>query len=255
MKKIIISLLFIFLCINLSYSISEGNEKLIDTPTADILLSKEVQFSFVFEKEGSVANALEVGLFDWMTIGGGFRVLRLIGEEEADLEDPYFLARFQILPEEESGLGLAIGWDDSDYYIPISSGADIQVERGLYLVLSKQIFQQEYFAMKISGGLHAPIISNSGMAMFMGLKFNIGQKLSILMEGDDLFASNILSRDEIDNDNDGEIDERSEDNMLARLNLGLKFQMIPELTLAVGFRHVDKSRTERIFQIYFQTEL
>lgn len=255
MKRLFTVLFLICTILNLCFALSEGNEKLIDTQTGDILLNREVQFGFVFEKDGSVANSIEVGLFDWMSIGGGFRVLRLIGEDEVELEDPYFLAKFQLTPDDGKVPAIAIGWDDSDYYIPVSSGPDATVERGLYLSVSKQLVQQDYFGFKLSGGVHSPVIQNSGVGMFLGMKFNIGEKLSISIEGDDLLASGMLSKDEIDNDNDGDIDERSEDNLLARLNGGIKFKIIPELTLSVGFRHIDKERTERIFQIYFQTEL
>ncbi|HDS09578.1 MAG TPA: hypothetical protein ENN73_05060, partial [Firmicutes bacterium] len=189
MKRSVTFLVFFLTIISFCFALSEGNEKLIDTPTGDILQNREVQFGFVFEKEGSVANSIEVGLFDWMSIGGGFRVLRLIGEDEVKLEDPYFLAKFQLTPDDGKVPAIAIGWDDSDYYIPVSSGPDATVERGLYLSISKQLVQQDYFGLKLSGGIHSPVINSSGVGLFMGVKFNIGEKLSISIEGDDLLAS------------------------------------------------------------------
>ncbi len=104
-----------------------------DAPTAYLLNKYEVKTDLRFYESGGILGKAYLGLFPWLTIGGGANAENVIGSGDVTMtrDDAMVLARLQLLRESDNWPALALGWDGPAYsFVPT---------RGLYLAASKEI--------------------------------------------------------------------------------------------------------------------
>ena len=240
--------------------VSGDSGYVVITPTAEILPSGYFQLMDRFENNGNFSIVIGAGLFDFLEIGANFRVARLVGIGDMKLEEPQVLTKLQFLQESDELPAFTIGWDASEKE-PIydDEGNTINdtfyLRKGLYLVLSKRLFQHDIFGLKVVAGMNSPMKeSYKGLALFTGAIVYIGQNMTFEMEIDNYVAANLLSKDNKDNDNDGEIDESSEEHMLKHFNSGISFIIAPNWEIRFLCLDINHDHTERNFSINFKIQ-
>jgi hypothetical protein len=119
-----------------------------DVPTGYLPAKYEVKADIRFFEGGGVFPKAYLGIFPWLTVGGGVAVRNVIGAGDIGVGDDSAKALFKlrVLEENDAVPALALGWDGPAY----SFGRI----RGLYLTASKEL-RTSLGYWQIHGGLNS----------------------------------------------------------------------------------------------------
>ncbi len=104
-----------------------------DVPTAYMLGKYELRGDLRLYQGGGVYPKVSLGIFPWLSIGGGFSADNVIGAGTPRMDPDSAKASFKLklLDDSRGWPGLAVGWDGPAY--------DTTHLRGLYATLSKEV--------------------------------------------------------------------------------------------------------------------
>jgi hypothetical protein len=104
-----------------------------DVPTAYMLSKYELRGDLRMYEGGGVYPKISLGIFPWLSIGGGFSAGNVVGSGKPtmDSESAKASVKLKLLDDNQSWPGLAVGWDGPAY--------DTTPLRGLYATLSKEV--------------------------------------------------------------------------------------------------------------------
>ncbi len=211
---------------------------LIDIPTSGIVDYYGFCFKSRFYSSGGVLTWLNFGVMDRLNLGASFMVDNLVGSgTPVKMVHPEIQVKFRFY---DGGIylpSLAIGYDGQGYYYDRDIKKYMEKEKGLYLVSSKEVLTPGLVA---HGGLNVPDFDNSYLFGFIGLNYNIEEKVNLMAEYDNFFHSD-----------DPE-----------RFNIGARFYITPTFTLDASIREIGRSekfsngwprKSERILQMTYNT--
>lgn len=211
---------------------------LIDIPTSGIIDYYGFSFKSRFYSSGGVLTWLNFGVMDRLNLGASFMVDNLVGSgTPVKMVHPEIQVKFRFY---DGGIyipSLALGYDGQGYYYDRDLKKYMEKEKGLYLVSSKEVLTP---GLVFHGGFNIPDFDNSYLFGFMGLSYNIEEKVNLMVEYDNLFHSD-----------DPE-----------RFNIGSRFYITPSFTLDASIREIGKNekflngwrrKSERILQMTYNT--
>jgi hypothetical protein len=104
-----------------------------DVPTAYMLNKYELRGDLRLYEGGGVFPKVSLGIFPWLSIGGGFSAGNVIGSGNPQMDADSAKASFKLklLDDRQGWPGLAVGWDGPAY--------DTTQLRGFYATLSKEV--------------------------------------------------------------------------------------------------------------------
>jgi len=104
-----------------------------DVPTAYMLGKYELRGDLRLYEGGGVFPKVSLGIFPWLSIGGGFSAGNVIGSGAPQMSEDSAKASFKLrlLEDRQGWPGLAVGWDGPAY--------DTTQLRGFYATLSKDV--------------------------------------------------------------------------------------------------------------------
>jgi hypothetical protein len=104
-----------------------------DVPTAYMLNKYELRGDLRLYEGGGVFPKVSLGIFPWLSIGGGFSAGNVIGSGAPQMDADSAKASFKLrlLDDRQGWPGLAVGWDGPAY--------DTTQLRGFYATLSKEV--------------------------------------------------------------------------------------------------------------------
>lgn len=172
------------------------SRRIVDTPTAGLIPIGTFETRAELFPGGGVGLRIDIGLADWLSIGGGFGGLQIIGDGEPDwYPQPGFAMRIRLFEETYIAPAFAIGvdtqgagfWDEERERFQFKS-------RGIYAVVSKNY---EWLGdLTLHGGINRSLEEKDDKdpTPFVGLDKSLGPVFGVSMEFD--LATN-------DNRNDG----------------------------------------------------
>lgn len=246
MKKII--LFYAVFAFSVSFLVSADKKRdefivmpdvtLIDIPTAGVVDYYGFHFKTRFYNNGGVLTYLNFGIMDRLNLGASFMVDRLIGAESpVKMVKPEMQLKFRVYDGSYYIPAISIGYDGQGYYYDTNLKKYMQKGKGLYVVGSRESFAPNLFTHL---GLNVPDFDDGYVYAFLGLNYNLDDKLNFLLEYDNLFHSDYPER----------------------LNAGLRININTNFLLDVAFRNIgenstfqngQKNRMERIIQFTYIT--
>ncbi len=158
---------------------------LVDIPTAGMLDRGSFALDVNFYQEGGVLLGLSVGIFDRLSLGLSYGGSRLIGAQNAVMDEiPGVNVKLRILEESIALPALALGFDNQgkDGYVRELSRYVIK-SPGVYLALSKNYAALGF--LSFHGGVNYSFERSDGDRdpdFFAGIEKTIGPFLSVMME-------------------------------------------------------------------------
>jgi hypothetical protein len=202
---------------------------LVDTPTAGLVPEGAFETRARAFPGGGLALRVDVGLLEWLSIGGGFGGMKIIGDGEPDwYPEPGFSLKLRLIQEDFVYPAFAVGLDThgSGYY-------DEQLHRfqyksrGLYAVLSKNY--DWYGDLTLHGGISRSLEEEDdpNATPFVGIEKSLGAVLGLGVEYD--LASN-------DNRDDGAYGRGR-----GYLNTALRWHVAPPMEVRFVIRDMLKN--------------
>lgn len=197
---------------------------LVDAPTAGLVPNGAFETRARMFPGGGVALRLDVGLADWVSAGGSFGGLQIIGDGEPDwYPQPGFAVKLRLVEETFVGPAVAVGidtegagyWDEDRNRFQYKS-------RGFYAVVSKNYAW--WGDLSVHGGLGRSLEEKDDKdpSPFVGFDKSLGPFFSVAMEYD--LASN-------DNRDDGAYGKGR-----GYLNGVISWSVAPQMELRVVIR-------------------
>jgi len=159
---------------------------LVDAPTAGLVPSGAFETRARMFPGGGVGLRLDIGLANWITVGGSFGGLQVIGDGEPDwYPEPAFAVKVRVVEESFMAPAIAIGvdtegagfWDEQRERYQYKS-------RGAYLVLSKNYAWLG--DLSVHGGIGRSFEEHDDKdpSPFVGFAKSLGPLFSLNMEFD-----------------------------------------------------------------------
>ena len=211
--------------------------ELIDIPTAGILDYYAFQVKTRAYYEGGVITELNFGVLERLNLGAAMAVDGLIGTGSPEMRKPEIQVKFRFFDGGYYIPAAAIGYIGQGYYYDHSTKKYMERGKGLYLVGSKEVGVANFV---MHGGLNVPDFDNRYLFGFLGANYTLEDKLSFMLEADNLFH----------------------ENNPYRLNIGVRFYLSPDFQLDMGVRELnagghfsnkDPRKTERVLQLRYNT--
>ncbi len=160
--------------------------QIVETPTAGLIQPGAFEARAQVFPGGGVALELDVGLAHWLSVGGSYGGLQIIGDGEPDwYGQPGFAVKARVLEETWTTPALALGvdtqgsgyWDDARERYQYKS-------RGFYAVLSKNY--QWLGDFSVHGGVNRSLedADDKDPTLFVGLEKSLGSLFGVSVEYD-----------------------------------------------------------------------
>ena len=212
--------------------------ELIDIPTAGILDYYGFQVKNRAYSQGGVITALNFGVLERLNLGASMAVDKLIGSDSPiKMRRPEIQVKFRFFDGGYYIPAAALGYDGQGYYYDSDSKKYMEKGKGLYLAGSKEIGIPNLTA---HGGFNVPDFDNSYLFGFLGANYTLEDKVSFLLEFDNLFHK----------------DDPSRFNVGARVYITSYFQLdmgVREISPSRDFSNGLPRKTERIVQLRYNT--
>jgi hypothetical protein len=230
MKKTFI-LFVVLLCLFVSITPSQALENMssvIDTPTSEMLDYGMYDLGFRLFSDGGILTKLNFGVFKVVDLGFGWEVNKVIGTQDTSVSPPALAVKIKAYEGSMVLPAIAIGYDGQGYFYDKDAGQFIQREKGIYLVLGREMF---FPGLAVNFGGNIYDFRNSQVFGFLNATYNIDKKFYFLAEYDNL---HYLPD--------------------ARLNLGVKMLINDDLNIDLAGRDIGAGgarMTERIVRINY----
>ena len=213
--------------------------ELVDVPTAGILDYYAFQVKTRAYYNGGVITELNFGVMERLNLGAAMAVDDLIGTGSPEMRRPEIQVKFRFFDGGYYIPAAAIGYIGQGYYYDPGAKKYMEKGKGLYLVGSKEVGVANFV---LHGGFNVPDFDNRFVFAFLGANYTLEDKLSFLLECDNLFHK----------------------NNPYRLNTGIRFYITPDFQLDMSVRELnagghfsDAARTarkpERVVQLRYNT--
>ncbi|NLH38681.1 MAG: YjbH domain-containing protein [Elusimicrobia bacterium] len=207
---------------------------LIDIPTAGVLDYSNFAVKTRFYNNGGVLAYMNVGVLNRMNLGASFMVDRLIGSQSpVKFIRPEIQVKFRFYDGGYYLPAMALGYDGQGYYYDSKREEFMQKGKGLYLVGSKEVLLPNLMG---NLGFNVPDFDDGYLYSFIGFDYNFEDKMTLILEYDNLFHSDYHSR----------------------FNLGVRVDITPNFGLDLALRNIgrnsrfpngEKDKMERIVQL------
>ncbi len=197
---------------------------LIDTPTAGLMPAGTFETCTRVFPGGGVEVRLDIGVQDWLSIGGAYGGLQIIGDGEPDwYPEPGFFLRVRTVQETYVLPAIAIGIDTqgSGYYDRSRDRFQYK-SRGVYLVASKNYAWLGDLTWHAGVSRSLEESDDRDITPFIGLQKSIASKWGLMLEYD--LAVN-------DNRKDGAFGRGR-----GYLNSGLSWALAPQVEIRLVVR-------------------
>lgn len=192
---------------------------LVDTPTAGLIPAGAFETRARVFPGGGLDLRIEIGIARWLTLGGGFGGVQIIGDGEPDwYPEPGFTLKARLIEESWTLPALAVGvdtqgagyWDEARERFQFKS-------RGLYAVVSKNYGW--YGDLTLHGGVNRSLedADDRDPTPFVGFEKSVGTAWGLALEYD--LATN-------DNLDDGAYGEGR-----GYLNGAIRWNVAPEMEI------------------------
>ena len=214
--------------------------ELVDVPTAGILDYYGFQVRTRAYSGGGVVAGLNFGVLERLNLGTSMMVDRLIGSASPiKMRRPEIQVKFRFFDGGYYIPAAALGYDGQGYYYNPDSKKYMEKGRGLYLGGSKEIGLANFV---LHGGFNVPDFDDNLLFGFLGANYTLEDKISFLLEYDNLFHPDDPSR----------------------FNVGARIYITPYFQLDLGVREIGKHghfndalstprKGERIVQLRYNT--
>ncbi len=257
-----------------AFSLSASGQmdiSLIDTPTANVLQKNQYCLNFRFYQQGGLLIQGWAGLTETLTIGASYGGVGVVGTEPIKGNpQPAFSIKYKLGEEGENiPFAFSVGYEGQGYGRYYQQGETMEWEgksvtlkksfyqinsKGFYLALSKKLKDANLY---INGGINHSLEDDpakAGVSFFLGTEFQATPKFSLKLEYNNGFHGEIKPEQVFE--------ESSELTKPLRkaggeVNLGLKVQYSPQLTLEIDFKDLTGRYAEagnRTFQIIYRGE-
>jgi len=160
--------------------------KLIDLPTAGLVPEASFQASVRAFHGGGVVARADVGLLSWLSLGGAYGGMQLIGDGRPDWNpEPAFALKMRLVQEDYGYPALAIGIDtEGRGHFDEERGRYQYKSRGIYAVASKNYAW--YGDFSVHGGLNRSLEEGDAETInpFFGLEKSLGSSVGLAVEYD-----------------------------------------------------------------------
>ncbi|MGC8866953.1 MAG: hypothetical protein ACP5IO_04405 [Elusimicrobiales bacterium] len=206
---------------------------LIDIPTAGIIDYSNFELKTRFYNNGGILTYMNIGVINnILNLGASFMIDKIIGSQTpVRMVEPKMQIKFRFCDGGYYIPALVLGYDGQGYYYDSRIKKFMQKGKGLYLVGSKEILVGLMGHM----GFNIPDFDDGYLFGFIGVNYNVEDKINIRVEYDNLFHSDYNSR----------------------FNFGVGVNITPNFIVDVALRDVGRNssfsngwpeKTERIVQ-------
>ena len=212
--------------------------ELIDAPTAGILDQYGFMIKTRFYSGGGVMGLLNFGVQERLNLGASMAVDRLLGDySSVKMRRPEIRVKFRFYDGGYYIPAFAVGYEGQGYHYDQASKKYMEKGKGLYLAGSKEIGIPNLMA---HGGFNISDFDKNYILGFIGASYTMEDKVSFLVEYDNLFHSTDPSR----------------------LNVGARVYITPYFQLDLAVRELGKNslysngdtrKPERIVQMRYNT--
>jgi len=214
--------------------------ELIDAPTAGILDYYGFMVKARFYSGGGVLGLLNFGVQERLNLGASMTVDRLVGSDSpVKMRKPEIRFKFRFYDGGYYIPALAVGYEGQGYNYDPADKKYLEKGKGLYLAGSKEIGVSNLMA---HGGFNVSDFDKNYLFGFIGAGYTLEDKVSFLLEYDNLF--------------------HSADPL--RLNAGTRIYITPYFQLDLAVREIGSSghfdnaartsrKPERIVQMRYNT--
>ncbi|HBA61903.1 MAG TPA: hypothetical protein DCZ92_14045 [Elusimicrobia bacterium] len=212
--------------------------ELVDIPTAGILDYGGFLMKTRFYNDGGVQGGLNFGVMERLNLGATMTVDKLIGNDSPiRMRRPEIQVKFRFYDGGYYVPAVALGYDSQGYYYNPDVKKYREKGKGLYLVGSKEVGISNFV---LHGGFNVPDFDNSYFFGFVGANYTLEDKLSFILEYDNVFHTDDPSR----------------------FNAGMRIYITPYFQLDMALREIGRSgefeanvprKPERIVQLRYNT--
>ena len=212
--------------------------ELVDIPTAGILDYGGFLMKTRFYNDGGVQGGLNFGVMERLNLGATMTVDKLIGNDSPiRMRRPEIQVKFRFYDGGYYVPAVALGYDSQGYYYNPDVKKYREKGKGLYLVGSKEVGISNFV---LHGGFNVPDFDNSYFFGFVGANYTLEDKLSFILEYDNVFHTDDPSR----------------------FNAGTRIYITPYFQLDFALREIGRNGTfsngaprksERIVQMRYNT--
>ncbi|MEF3279530.1 MAG: hypothetical protein K6357_00980 [Elusimicrobiota bacterium] len=190
---------------------------LIDIPTAGVIDYSNFAFKSRFYNNGGVLAYMNVGVLDRLNLGASFMIDKLIGSESPiKMVRPEIQLKFRFYDGGYYIPALSMGYDGQGYFYDKDLKKYMQKGKGLYLVGSREALLSN---LMVHLGFNIPDFDDGYLYSFVGLNYNLDDKVNFIIEYDNLFHSDYHSR----------------------LNSGMRISITPNFSLDIAFRNIGRN--------------
>jgi hypothetical protein len=161
---------------------------LVDTPTAGTVAAGTFETRSKVFPGGGLELRVDIGLANWLSLGGSYGGLQIIGDGDPDWNpEPGFAVKIRVIEEDYFLPALALGVDTqgSGYWDAHRERYQYQ-SRGIYAVVSKNYAW--YGDLTLHGGMNRTLEGNDpNLNPFLGLEKSLGGYWSLALEYDSAF--------------------------------------------------------------------
>jgi hypothetical protein len=190
-----------------------ADTELIDIPTANVYDYGALASRGRFTSGGGTIGDLTIGVLQSFNVGASLDVDRLIGTgSPVKVREPAVELKWRFYDGSRLFPALAVGFDGQGYFYNDQKKEYNEQFRGLYLVGSQEIGIP---GLWLHPGLNISDFNTNAVYGFVGLAYNIKQKVELMGEWDN-----------IQNFHD------------SRANTGVRFYVTPQFTINVAVREI-----------------
>ncbi len=159
---------------------------LVDVPTAGLVPEASFETQLRTYPGGGVMARADVGLLSWLSLGGAYGGMQVIGDGRPDwYPQPAFALKIRVLQEDFVVPALAVGIDTegSGHYNEELQRFQYK-SKGIYAVLSKNYAW--YGDFSVHGGLNRSLEEgdDENLTPFLGLEKSVGSAVGLALEYD-----------------------------------------------------------------------
>lgn len=191
----------------------------VDVPTSDVLDAGTFATTFRFYNEGGLMSRLALAPFRRVNLGISFDIQRFIGSGDPRIITPDVYFKLRAFDGSDILPALALGYDSQGYLYQRPAKKFLHQERGLYLVMSHEIFLPD---LEFHGGVNVPDVDNDAKVYgFLASTFRITNGFALLLEYDNI--------------------RNGPEN---RFNAGGRFWVIPSFNIDIAARNIGRDSLE-----------
>ena len=214
--------MFLAMSLALSAAIPAAAWEIIDVPTAEPIDYSTYRLGFRLYGGGGILTRATFGVFRNVNLGFAWDIKNIIGTDDVELVPPSIHLKIRFYEGDKKFPAFTVGYDAQGYYWDKKEQLNVEKERGMYLVATREMFTP---GLEFSLGGNVNDFRKSVVYGFAGAEYDL-DTVSFLLEYDNLYL---------------------EENQ--RLNAGLRFKITPDLHFELAGKNIGRNYpAERIIK-------